>query len=535
MSSIRAKVTLLTVCAIIVSLSTATILGVSAVQNIGNRSSRQILTLLCETGEKNLEYYFENAERAVEVVSEFASADLKGLESRELEEHIERVSDTFKNALYRTNGALTYYYRIDPSVSDTVEGFWYTNLDGKGFERHKVTDITQYDTEDTSKLVWFTVPKATGRAVWLPVYVTENLDIRVISYNAPIYQDSRFIGVIGVEIDFSTMTDQVDSISLYDNGYAFVNDEDGKLIYHPRFHMAELDAKDKPEQPEGVIAEDTFFHYSFQGIEKLAVACPLSNGMRLTVCVPVSEINGSWHRLAGLILGLSVALLVLFVLLAMRISGQIVKPLGELTEAAAQVNEGNYDFVLEYKGNDEVGILTRAFSDLTRHLKVYVNYLNDMAYQDKLTSLRNKGAFDTFIRELQIRLLETDETIEYGIVILRCDGWEAVQNQYGAEKGNLLLKKASQVICHVFKHSPVFRTGTNEFSVVLEKNDYQMRDELISTLRQQAAGSCASEAEPWDQLHLMMGISIYDPETDHYVNDVVRRAEKLSETEKPEM
>lgn len=61
------------------------------------------------------------------------------------------------------------------------------NLDSYfGSVEHQVTDITLYDTEDTSQLVWYTVPKATGEAVWLPPYITDNLDVRVLSYNVPI-------------------------------------------------------------------------------------------------------------------------------------------------------------------------------------------------------------------------------------------------------------------------------------------------------------------------------------------------------------
>ena len=33
-------------------------------------------------------------------------------------------------------------------------------------------------------------PKTTGKPVWLPPYITENLGARVISYNVPIYHHS---------------------------------------------------------------------------------------------------------------------------------------------------------------------------------------------------------------------------------------------------------------------------------------------------------------------------------------------------------
>ena len=100
-----------------------------------------------------------------------------------LDAHVERVRKYFDEVAHKTNGVTTYYYRIDPVVSDTVKGFWYTNIDGKGFTEHEVTEITLYDTKDTSKLVWFTVPKYQGESIWLPPYITDNLDKRVISYN----------------------------------------------------------------------------------------------------------------------------------------------------------------------------------------------------------------------------------------------------------------------------------------------------------------------------------------------------------------
>ncbi len=84
--------------------------------------------------------------------------DLDGLEDEQFARHMENAREYFSMMASKTKGVLTYYYRIDPSVSQTVKGFWYINLDGDGFKEHEVTDITRYDVEDTSKLVCFTVP-----------------------------------------------------------------------------------------------------------------------------------------------------------------------------------------------------------------------------------------------------------------------------------------------------------------------------------------------------------------------------------------
>ena len=205
MRSIRTKITILTISSVMIAIIVAALLGTMAIRSMADENAERTLHLLCETGQKNLDAYFDSIEQSVGMVASFADSDLKNLEEEELRAHVDRTRDIFAKAANRTNGVLTYYYRIDPAVSDKVKGFWYTNLDGEGFAEHEVTDITLYDTEDTSSLVWFTVPKATGRALWLPPYVTDNLDVLVLSYNVPIYLHDTFVGVIGIEIDYSTM------------------------------------------------------------------------------------------------------------------------------------------------------------------------------------------------------------------------------------------------------------------------------------------------------------------------------------------
>jgi hypothetical protein len=228
----------------------STFFAIATIRDVGHRSSEEQLVNLAVSGAKSLDSYFNGVEQSVEMVAAYAEADLSG---GNVEDHLERVGRVFGDVTFRTNGVLTYYYRIDPEVKELGDGFWFTNLYGNGFKEHEVTDISAYDTDDTSQLVWFTVPKATGDAVWLAPYITENLDVRVISYNVPIYWKSRFIGVIGIEIDYSTMSDQVNSISLYRNGYAFLCDEEGNLIYHPRMDVTAMDDPPHMEAASGAI------------------------------------------------------------------------------------------------------------------------------------------------------------------------------------------------------------------------------------------------------------------------------------------
>ena len=141
MHSIKTKITAMTVCVIVIAMIVATVFGVTAIRDIGNRDAEQTLLLLCETGQKDLNYYFQNVEGSVETVASYVESDLNGLDDENLQAHMDRVSGVFQKLAYNTNGVLTYYYRIDPKDSQNVKGFWYVHTDDDGFKAHEVTNI----------------------------------------------------------------------------------------------------------------------------------------------------------------------------------------------------------------------------------------------------------------------------------------------------------------------------------------------------------------------------------------------------------
>lgn len=320
MNTIRKNTALVALCAIVATLITITFLSVIAIRNIGISNSNKMLFLLCETGEKNLNYYFETVEHSVKMVSSFVETDLKkvkDLNSEEFATHLENSKIVFEKMANMTQGILTYYYRIDPEISTKDTGFWFINVGGNKFVEHKVTDITKFDTADTSKLIWFTIPKYKKTSVWLPPYITDTLNAHVISYNIPIFWKEKFIGVVGIEIDYSTMANEVNHIKLFDKGYAFINDSKGKIIYHPYIDVAT--EKTLPNVPDGLLSDESVVYYTFKGIERQAVWLPMLNGTRLNVTVPVSEINFVWQKWIYLIIGISLVLLIFFLILFLYI------------------------------------------------------------------------------------------------------------------------------------------------------------------------------------------------------------------------
>ena len=527
MHSIRTRFTLIAVCAIVVALSIATLLGVLSIKKLGESDADQMLHLMCTTGAMNLESYFTDVERSVETVATLVQDSFNVMPYEQLDSEVERARNLFGRVASNTNGVLTYYFRIDPQFSESVKGFWYVNQDGSGFKEHEVTDISQYNTDDTSSLVWFTVPKATGEGIWLPPYFTENLNARVISYNMPIYWNDQYIGVIGIEIEYETLKHEVENIRLFENGYAFILDEDSNVIYHPMMdsdltYGEKLTVFDYQYLLEG----ENHIHYNYKGVDKEAVWNALSNGMKLYVTVPIAEINSGWKNLIIIITIASLVVLVIVSCFIMRYLNHITKPLRELTEAAKQVDSGNYDVSLEYNKNDEVGMLTRTFKQLVAHTKEHISFLNKQVYFDALTSVRNKGAYEIYIQKIQDKMDDPSIEPEFAIGVFDCDNLKHINDTYGHDKGDIYIKTASSLICKIYSRSPVFRIGGDEFAVILEDDDYLNREALLQQFRKARAEICEKAENDWNQVNVTMGLAVYDPENDTAVIDVARRADQ---------
>ena len=155
-----------------------------------------------------------------------------------------------------------------------------------------------------------------------------------------------------------------------------------------------------------------------------------------------------------------------------------------------------------------------------------VNDLNKRVFVDALTSVRNKASFYKLIEELQKRL-DNGEKLEFAVGVFDCDELKKINDSHGHDKGDAYLKTAAKTICGIFKHSPVFRIGGDEFAVVLMGEDYVNRNALVESFDEAQRATFARQSNEWDRVSVAVGIAVYDPDTDRSIDDVARRADKI--------
>ncbi|MCR5233945.1 MAG: amino acid permease [Lachnospiraceae bacterium] len=156
---------------------------------------------------------------------------------------------------------------------------------------------------------------------------------------------------------------------------------------------------------------------------------------------------------------------------------------------------------LDQQGNETTRIMMVALGIFGFALLIMLtnhNFMNSRSMESELkantdimTGHKNKHAFTT-------REAETDSLIRDGVVrdfaIVVCDvnGLKVINDTLGHKAGDEYIIKAGQLICEIFKHSPVYRIGGDEFAAILSGRDYNMRDELMRLLHERSAGHITS-------------------------------------------
>ncbi|MCR5045162.1 MAG: GGDEF domain-containing protein [Treponema sp.] len=152
------------------------------------------------------------------------------------------------------------------------------------------------------------------------------------------------------------------------------------------------------------------------------------------------------------------------------------------------------------------------------------------AYRDSLTKVGNKSAYLKKAAELQTKI--GDDAFKFGIVMVDVNFLKTINDTYGHSMGDDYLKGCCKIICQIYKHSPVFRIGGDEFVVLLIGEDFENRKEKLSQAENLFERSFNdSKLEPWLRYSAAIGMA-ESSASDRTVEEVFKRADKAMYDEK---
>lgn len=398
------------------------------------------------------------------------------------------------------DGGISYYLRFIPEIEGSKGGFSMQRQDVRWegalspFVERVPIDLAPYSPDDISKVGWYYIPMKSKTATWIEPYADDVTHFYVISYVAPLILDGKFIGVVGMDIDFNFIKQELRRMSIYDYGYVYIMDRNDTVLYHK-------------DQPQG---------YKFQhNPEFQEIELYLANGMWLGIAKPLSKVYEQRNRNIMHMIVIAIIVAMIISMVSIFIAAKAVKPLSGMTEAAKRIASGDLNVKISYESGNELGILVRSIREMAAKLEVYV-------YRDKLTGLRNAAAYISRANELDAQKNLVPD-LNYGVIIFDANFLKKVNDKYGHEAGNELLRHAAQVIRRVFTNSPVYRIGGDEFAAILDGEDYENRHELLELFDKKVAQEHFKAAGDVLTVSVARGLGVYEHEMDFA--DVAKQAD----------
>ena len=192
---------------------------------------------------------------------------------------------------------------------------------------------------------------------------------------------------------------------------------------------------------------------------------------------------------------------------------------------------------------NEVKSLSDAIEKMTVEMKNYVNGIiaaernertakeeaagfQTIAYQDALTRVKSKAAYAEAAEQLDASIREGKA--EFAIVMVDLNNLKKINDNYGHANGDKYIIGTTQIICGIYKHSPVYRVGGDEFVVILTGQDYRHREELLHRARGAFRASYEdTSGEPWERCSAAVGMSEYTGAPGETVETVYNRADDM--------
>jgi len=498
----------------------AVFIGGLSIYEVGKHvhsSTRELVTAKSEKEAVQINSVFDGMEKSVQMMESYVlgvltnEADLTNPEKQA--QVIDGADKLFAEIAGRTDGALSYYLRFAPEISGGVSGLYYSKVNVQdGFARVTPTDLSLYSKEDKEYVGWFWEPYETGTAVWLDPY-RDRTGVLMISYVIPLYVGNRFIGVVGMDFDYNTLSEQVSEIKIYGNGYAYL--EKNGLIAYPEELAAGTPV---PELSE----------------EDIHVSQKLSNGMRLVVFADYDDIKQLQYNIGRKILGLTAGLTLLFLMLIVLMVGKLVKPLRKLTKAAEKLADNDYDIEVVHSKTREIELLSTTFEHMAAELREHDRLQHQLAYRDSLTGLRNANSYEVWATDFDQEIKKNAFEL-FGVMLLDINNLKDTNDRFGHDVGNKLIVKTAQMIAGIFKRSPVFRIGGDEFLIILQARDLQSFAGLLHKFQIESENATVSAEGEEIPVSVAYGTAIYDPEQDESFVEVFNRADDAMYKKKREM
>lgn len=176
-------------------------------------------------------------------------------------------------------------------------------------------------------------------------------------------------GVFFVDLNYSAISDLCNNNSIGNQGYIFILDQEGNVIYHPKQQL--LYGGLLTEHIEEIMASESSSLEAEEGGKSKLYTMSRSDKTGWTVvgAVSTTELMKNSKRAQFLYFLVAAGILVGVIVISSMLSRAITKPLRELKDSMGMVEQGRFDKAnVSIRANNEIGSLSKSFNLMTERI-----------------------------------------------------------------------------------------------------------------------------------------------------------------------
>jgi methyl-accepting chemotaxis protein len=226
------------------------------------------------------------------------------------------------------------------------------------------------DFDPTSRDWYKEAEEAKSGVVWSDPYIDEATDKYIITASQAVVSNDKVIGVIGVDINLSILTENIAEMDIGYEGYPFMLATDGTAIVHPSDRGENLSKHDfikkilDSEEKSGTVK------YSLDGDDKMMIydTVPKTNWI-IGASYTEENLLQTSKEIENILFLTAVITLIIMLVIVISVSNAITKPLKKLQQTVTNVAAGDLLIQSDIKSKDEIGKLASDFNEMISNMR----------------------------------------------------------------------------------------------------------------------------------------------------------------------